>query len=75
MNVPDRETECVPYFYSEHIRALAPGAFKLNERRVKESLRGTEKPGKERSVRELWYTSADGTGFDVLSLGYLTDMV
>jgi hypothetical protein len=75
MNIPDREKECDPYFYPEHMRALAPGAFKLHERRVKESLRGTKIPGKERSVRELWYTFADGTGFDVLSLGYLTDMV
>lgn len=71
--VPDRENDCEDHFLSESIRPVAPGAFKLIGRVPITENREASKANL--SVREIWHSFADGTDFDLLSLGYLTDMV
>ena len=73
--LPDRERDCEDYYVSPFIREVAPGSYKLDGRVVKGGVEGTFSDYHGRSFREIWYTFADGTPWDVLALGYLTDMV
>ena len=72
--MPVREWDCDKFVYPKYIAQIAPGAMKLEQWRVKGGVAGTFNAKRGRSVREVWY-SLRWTGFDVLSLGYLTDMV
>jgi len=74
-DVPDRERDCEEYFYAPYWEQLAPGALKVRQLRAKRHVLDTLSATKLKSVRDVWYTFRDATGFDVLSLGYLTDMV
>jgi acyl-coenzyme A thioesterase PaaI-like protein len=74
-DIPDREKDCEKYVVSSLIKRLAPGSYKLDGRVVKGRVEGTFSDYRGRSFREIWYTFADGSAWDVLSLGYLTDMV
>jgi hypothetical protein len=73
-DIPKLE-ECEDRVYPAYLEKIAPAALKLREKRLKGGIEGTGNAEKGRSVRETWFTFADGTGFDVLSLGYLTDKV
>lgn len=72
-DLPDREKDCKGFSIPENMRKLSPGAFKLSARKPKRELRDPSIAA--RSVREIWYKFTDGTGFDVISLGFLTDLV
>jgi hypothetical protein len=74
-DLPDRERDCEDFYVSPFIRKVAPGSYKLNGRVVKGGVEETFSDYHGRSSREIWYTFADGTPWDVLALGYLTDMV
>jgi acyl-coenzyme A thioesterase PaaI-like protein len=74
-DLPDREKDCEEYVVSPLIKKLAPGSYKLDGKVVKGGVEGTFSDYHGRSFREIWYTFADGSPWDVLSLGYLTDMV
>jgi hypothetical protein len=74
-DLPDREKDCEEYIVSELIKKIAPGSYKLDGRVVRGGVEGTFSDYHGRSFREIWYTFADGSPWDVLSLGYLTDMV
>lgn len=69
----DRESDCEDASVSEPIRRIALGAFKLRARVPRKELRGVSLA--DHSIKEMWYRFVDGTGVDVISLGYLTDMV
>lgn len=74
-DIPDRETECEDYVFSPFIKKFVPASCKLDGRAVRGGVEGTFSDYHGRSFREVWYTFADGSAWDVLSLGYLTDMV
>lgn len=73
--IPDRERDCVDFVEDPFIEKVAPAAVKLNGKVVPGGIARTFNDHRGRCFREIWYTFADGTQWDVLSLGYLTDVV
>lgn len=71
-DIPDRESDCEERIYPPYTKEIAPCTLKVIQRQAK---RGGPDTLRSRSIREVWYAFADGTGFDLLSLGYLTDQV
>lgn len=73
--IPDREKDCVEFVEDPFIKKVAPAAAKVEARVVPGGIEQTFSDHRGRSFRELWQKLADGTCWDVLSLGYLTDVV
>jgi hypothetical protein len=73
--IPDRELDCEEFIVPPIVRQLAPAFIKLSGRVIKGGPDGWYSDHLGKSIREIWYTFADGTGFNLLSLGYLTDCV
>jgi len=74
-DIPDRQRDCEEYSYAPRLNQLAPVALKVRQLRAKRHIPSEPGATKSNSIRNTWYTFRDETGFDVLSLGYLTDMV
>jgi len=74
-DIPDRVKDCEDVEISPYIKEIAPGAYKLDGRVVPGGIEGTLSAYRGRNTREIWYTFADGSAFDVCSLGYVTDLV
>ena len=73
--IPDRDGDCEDHTVSDFIREIAPGSFKLDGRVPKRDLSGTDSDRRGKNCRRIWFTFADGSAWNVPSLGYLTDMV
>ena len=74
-DIPDRDRDCEDFVVSPATQQIAPVFMKLSGRVVKGGSAGWYSDHLGKSIREIWYTFADGTDFDVLSMGYLTDCV
>lgn len=73
--VPDREKDCMEFVEDPFIQKVAPAAAKVESRVVPGGIKRTFSDHRGRSFREMWLKFADGSHWDVLSLGYLTDVV
>ena len=57
------------------IKKVAPASAKVDARFLPGGVEETYNDYRGRSFRELWLKFADGTNWDVLSLGFMTDVV
>ncbi|KAG0652497.1 hypothetical protein D0Z07_0658 [Hyphodiscus hymeniophilus] len=71
--IPDREKDCVDFIEDPFIKAAAPTSLKADIKVLPGGIDRTGSDHRGRSFRELWLKFADGTNWDVLSLGWLSD--
>ena len=72
--IPDREKDCIEHVDPPYLQELAPASTKVKSKCLPGGVEETFNNDRGRSCRELWSSIADGSNWDVLSLGYLTDM-
>ena len=73
--IPDRELDCEEIQFPDAFRKMSLVIFKVRGWIWKGSPEGQFDDRYGKNLNEFWYTRTDGSGFDILSLGWLLDLV